>query len=270
MFKFQCFECSVQYTDRCEDNLNHHEPSHDQEYCDEMGFEEECDFEQCTARFKNKNKLHNSMHAAVRLTPFKHKCPRCPKAFKTPTDLQNHRNSCERVIYSCYKCGERIGSIYAIKHHCKTVQACRPTEQALDRYVALKWKPLQCPDCCKVFANDEQLIEYKITHKPESTFPCGHCSMLCVSQALRSEHISDDRNHFNKNCSDCGRRFSDKINIKCTSFSTQTSQKLKITKESVHIVETSSREKSFAYTRNMFLTTTFTALHQTTYSAFGM
>ena len=183
-----------------------------------MEFDEPCVHEHCTARFKNKNNLHESMHTAVRSTPFKHKCPRCPKAFKTLTDLQNHRVSCNAVIHSCYKCGERIGSIYEVKHHCKTVQACRPTEQALDRYVALKWKPLQCPSCCEVFPNDEQLFEHKITHKPESTFPCGHCSMLFVSQALRSEHISDDRNHFNRNCSDCGRRFSDKKEYKMHKF----------------------------------------------------
>ena len=142
--------------------------------------------------------IHQRSHTVEK--PYK--CDECGEAFSQHSGLNKHklggkhRNSPKLRKYTCDECGKTFTQLTGLRNH---------------KRIHTGDKTYQCSECGKAFTRGEHLIEHQGIHN-KKPYQCKECAFS--QKTGLSHHIKIHTGEKPFECSECGRDFSCKSNLK--------------------------------------------------------
>ncbi|XP_067624412.1 chorion transcription factor Cf2 isoform X4 [Eurosta solidaginis] len=120
---------------------------------------------------------------ASEINKIRHKCPECPKTFKTPGTLAMHRkiHSGEADVtpkerpYTCTYCGKSFTQSNTLKQHTR---------------IHTGEKPFHCVYCEKRFSVKDYLTKHIRTHTGEKPYTCPYCDKRFTQRSALTVHTT--------------------------------------------------------------------------------
>ncbi|XP_071644482.1 uncharacterized protein [Temnothorax longispinosus] len=107
-----------------------------------------------------------------------HKCPKCPKVYKTKWYLNEHLLKHEGIkkTHKCPKCPKVYTSTQNLNEHLLKHEGIKKTHK--------------CPKCSKVYTSKQNLNEHLLKHEGiKKTHKCPKCSKVYTSKQNLNEHL---------------------------------------------------------------------------------
>uniref|UniRef100_A0A1A9VXT1 C2H2-type domain-containing protein n=1 Tax=Glossina austeni TaxID=7395 RepID=A0A1A9VXT1_GLOAU len=139
-------------------------------------------------------------NTATNASKVRHKCPDCPKTFKTPSTLAMHRkvHTGEAEItpkerpYICSYCGKSFTQSNTLKQHTR---------------IHTGEKPFRCGYCGRAFTVKDYLNKHLTTHTGEKPFQCTYCEKAFSVKDYLTKHIRTHTGEKPYTCPYCEKRF---------------------------------------------------------------
>lgn len=173
-----CSHCS--YTSTTKANIRKHEMAVHED-------PERRDFPclKCPKKFKTSSNLME--HVKVHEPGFRHNCSVCNKQFRSLVGYQQHQRTHTGDLFSCKVCGEKFQSKHSASRHEKDVHGVYSPEEGGEGRV---WR-CALPSCRAQFGGEEEYrLHSKTAHQARSSVVlCELCRKICTNRAALRSHL---------------------------------------------------------------------------------